>query len=120
MLALERAMAKGDARSQRLEARKSGMPAGMGDDAYENMLLMAARGGSVDAGKQYLELRKFKGEAPLREAERNWREQQGVLAGAQAEEARANIARLTQSLDEEPPGEGQRDGIPGGGAPGMD
>lgn len=37
-----------------------------------------------------------------------------------AEEARANIARLTQSLDEEPPGEGQRDGIPGGGAPGMD
>ena len=37
-----------------------------------------------------------------------------------AEEARANIARLTQSLDEEAPGEGPRDGMPDGGAPGMD
>ena len=38
----------------------------------------------------------------------------------QAEEARANIARLTQSLDEEAPGEDERDGMPDGGAPGMD
>lgn len=37
-----------------------------------------------------------------------------------AEEARANIARLTQSLDEEAPGEGRKDEMPDGGAPGMD
>jgi len=37
-----------------------------------------------------------------------------------AEEARANIARLTQALDGEAPEEDQRDGIPDGGAPGMD
>lgn len=38
-----------------------------------------------------------------------------------AEEARANLARLTQSLlDEEAPGEDRKDGMPDGGAPGMD
>jgi len=37
-----------------------------------------------------------------------------------AEEARANIARLTQSLDEEAPGEGQREEMPDDDAPGMD
>lgn len=37
-----------------------------------------------------------------------------------AEEARANIARLAQSLDEEAPGEGRKDEMPDGGAPGMD
>jgi tetratricopeptide (TPR) repeat protein len=37
-----------------------------------------------------------------------------------AEEARANIARLTQSLDQEAPAEDLRDSMPDGGAPGMD
>ncbi|MGW8322240.1 MAG: tetratricopeptide repeat protein, partial [Thermodesulfobacteriota bacterium] len=37
-----------------------------------------------------------------------------------AEEARANIARLTHSLDKEAPEEGLRDGMPDGVAPGMD
>ena len=37
-----------------------------------------------------------------------------------AEEARANIARLKQSLEEEAPGEGLGEGMPEGGAPGMD